>query len=118
MFWKVEPEQFDNTLKVNTIGPYYMSAAFLPLLERWKHSPGGSKFVPQIVMTSSMNGWTKDLATCGRSFPYLFSKSALGQFTSALAHELLPLGIRVNGIAPGWFISEVSLSTCVTFKFF
>ncbi|CCM04770.1 uncharacterized protein FIBRA_06961 [Fibroporia radiculosa] len=31
----------------------------------------------------------------------MYSKSAIGHATSSLAHELLPLGIRVNGIAPG-----------------
>ena len=60
----------------------------------------GKKFVPQVIITSSMNGWTKDPATSGGSFPYLYSKSAIGHATGTLAHELLPLGIRVNGIAP------------------
>lgn len=38
-----------------------MSIAFLPLLEKWKNAdePAAKKFVPQIIMTSSMNGWTK-----------------------------------------------------------
>lgn len=31
----------------------------------------------------------------------MFSKAAIGQATATLANELLPLGIRVNGIAPG-----------------
>ena len=59
-------------------------------------------------MTSSMNGWTKDPATSGFCFPYLFSKSAIGHATGTLAHELLPLGIRVNGIAPGLFLTEMA----------
>ncbi|KAJ6462509.1 hypothetical protein C8R45DRAFT_1178184 [Mycena sanguinolenta] len=33
----------------------------------------------------------------------VFSKSALGHATASLAQELLPLGIRVNGVAPGLF---------------
>lgn len=107
-YWKVQPEQFDNVIRTNAVGAYYLSAAFLPLLEKWKSSSGGTRFVPQIVMTSSMNGWTKDAETAGRSFPYLFSKSAIGHFTSTLAHDLVPLGIRVNGIAPGWFITEMT----------
>lgn len=86
--------------------------AFLPLLEKWKEggytAAGGRKFAPQVVMTSSMNGWTKDPATSGFTFPYMYSKSAIGHATSTLAHELLPLGIRVNGIAPGLFITEMS----------
>ena len=50
----------------------------------------------------------QDPATGGYSFPYLFSKSALGHATASLAHELLPLGIRVNGIAPGFFVTEMT----------
>ncbi|KXN92122.1 Gluconate 5-dehydrogenase [Leucoagaricus sp. SymC.cos] len=50
----------------------------------------------------------KDLATSGLSFPYSFSKSAIGVGTASLAHELLPLGIRVNGIAPGLFPTEMA----------
>ena len=38
----------------------------------------------------------------------MFSKSAIGHATASLAHELLPLGIRVNGIAPGLFITEMT----------
>lgn len=39
----------------------------------------------------------------------MFSKAAIGQATSTLARELLPLGIRVNGIAPGLFVSGMSV---------
>ncbi|KAJ8693635.1 hypothetical protein PTI98_008615 [Pleurotus ostreatus] len=110
-FDPVTQDIFDDTLRVNAVGAYWMSLAFLPLLEKWKVSDDAvaRKFVPQIIMTSSMNGWTKDSATSGVSYPYLFSKSAIGHFTSTLAHELLPLGIRVNGIAPGLFPSEMSI---------
>ncbi len=61
LFDAVDPESFDNTLRTNAVGPYWMSLAFLPLLEKWKHAdvPAARKFVPQIVMTSSMNGWSK-----------------------------------------------------------
>ena len=38
----------------------------------------------------------------------MYSKSAIGHATASLAHELLPLGIRVNGIAPGLFPSDMS----------
>ncbi|KAI0726536.1 NAD-P-binding protein [Fomitopsis betulina] len=101
-FDTVSEEQFGNSLQTNAVGPYWLTFAFLPLLEKWKAYEGGSRrFVPQIVMTSSMNGWTKDINTAGRSYPYMFSKAAIGQATATLANELLPLGIRVNGIAPG-----------------
>lgn len=101
-FDPVSPSDFTDSLATNAVGPYWLTFAFLPLLEAWKDQEGelGKKFVPQVIMTSSMNGWTKDPATSGNSFPYLYSKSAIGHATGTLAHELLPLGIRVNGIAP------------------
>ncbi|KAL0578812.1 hypothetical protein V5O48_003179 [Marasmius crinis-equi] len=94
-FDNIKEQDFNNVLNTNA----------------WKNSTEevAKKFVPQVIMTSSMNGWTKDSATSGRSYPYLFSKSAIGHATSSLAHELLPLGIRVNGIAPGLFATEMSM---------
>ncbi|KAI3615373.1 short-chain dehydrogenase [Moniliophthora roreri] len=105
-FDSFEQEDFNNILNTNAVGHYWMTFAFLPLLEKWKNSeePATKKFVPQVIMTSSMNGWTKASA---RSYPYMFSKSAIGHATATLAHELLPLGIRVNGIAPGLFPTEM-----------
>ncbi|PFH48689.1 hypothetical protein AMATHDRAFT_5543 [Amanita thiersii Skay4041] len=115
LFDSVAESDFDHVIKTNAVGPYWLTFAFLPLLEKWKkageaegHDSATMRFVPQIIMTSSMNGWTKDAATGGFSYPYLYSKSAIGHATSSLAHELLPLGIRVNGIAPGLFPTEMS----------
>lgn len=105
-FDPVSQSDFTESLATNAVGPYWLTFAFLPLLEKWKEGELGKKFVPQVIMTSSMNGWTKDPATSGGSFSYLYSKSAIGHATGTLAHELLPLGIRVNGIAP---VSSYSL---------
>lgn len=58
-FDPIAQEDFVDSLNVNAVGPYWLTFAFLPLLEKWKNSEGGKKFVPQVVMTSSMNGWTK-----------------------------------------------------------
>lgn len=55
-----------------------------------------------------MNGWTKDPATGGHCYPYLLSKAAIGHLTSLLAHDFIPLGIRVNQIAPGWVVTGMS----------
>ncbi|KAJ7138139.1 NAD(P)-binding protein [Mycena epipterygia] len=112
-FDDVSQDDFADVLNTNAVGPYWLTFAFLPLLESWKNSdaPVAKKFAPQVIMTSSMNGWTKDPATSGFSYPYLFSKSALGHATASLAHELLPLGVRVNGIAPGLFATQVRVMT-------
>lgn len=37
-----------------------MTFAFLPLLDKWKaNGELAKKFVPQVVMASNVNGWTK-----------------------------------------------------------
>ncbi|KAI0717023.1 NAD-P-binding protein [Earliella scabrosa] len=108
IFDMVSEEDFDHNIHTNAVGPFFLTFAFLPLLEKWKESPGATRFAPQIVNTASMNAWTKDPATAGWSYPYMYSKAAIAQATQTLAHELLPLGIRVNGIAPGLFASAMS----------
>lgn len=39
---------------------------------------------------------------------YCSSKGAVSQLTRAMALDLGPKGIRVNAIAPGWFVTEMS----------
>lgn len=39
---------------------------------------------------------------------YCASKGAVAQLTRAMALDLGPLGIRVNALAPGWFVTELS----------
>jgi len=77
-----------------SIGPFFLSLAFLPLLEASKQAPYGDKFQPQIINTSSMNGWTKDPITSGRCWGYLASKAAIASLTPQLAHDFLPIGVR------------------------
>ncbi|GAA5973992.1 hypothetical protein JCM11641_008200 [Rhodosporidiobolus odoratus] len=108
-YGKLTDDDFHKVFSVNTIGPYFLSVAFLPLLTASKtKAPYGEKFQPQIINTSSMNGWTKDPATGGHGYPYLLSKGAIGHLTSLLAHDFLPIGVRVNQIAPGWFVTGMS----------
>ena len=56
----VPGESFGQAYATNAVGPYWLTFAFLPLLEKWKDFDGASRpFAPQIIMTSSINGWTK-----------------------------------------------------------
>jgi NAD(P)-dependent dehydrogenase (short-subunit alcohol dehydrogenase family) len=72
-FDPVSQDDFNNVLNTNAIGPYWLTFAFLPLLEAWKNSTesnhAAAKFVPQVIMTSSMNGWTKVHSFATASIP-------------------------------------------------
>ncbi|GAA6023871.1 hypothetical protein JCM11491_003300 [Sporobolomyces phaffii] len=109
-YLSITEQDFYTSFSVNTIGPYFLSAAFIPLLfaSKAKARYNNPNIQPQIINTSSMNGWTKARAGGGHSYPYLASKAAIAHLTSLLAHDFVPLGIRVNQIAPGWFVTGMS----------
>lgn len=82
-------ETFDRTIDVNVRGPFMMSKYSL---EHLKDSNSGRI----INMSSHWAFRGSDQATS-----YVVSKTALIGLTRALALELGPKGITVNGIAPG-----------------
>ena len=80
---------FDEHLAVNVRAPFFLIQAALPAL---RESP-----VRSVVNISSSSG---TLRRVGQSV-YGMTKAALDYLTQTLAGELAPLGVRVNGIAPG-----------------
>jgi len=49
--------------------------------------------------------------------PYAVSKGGLAMLTRALAVELTPFGIRVNGVAPGYFRTELTSALAADTEF-
>ncbi len=82
-------EAFDAVMKVHVGGAFAMSRAFLPQLEAAKGS---------ILFTASMASFLGVPDVIG----YSAAKAAYVGMVRALATELAPAGIRVNGVAPGW----------------
>lgn len=83
----IEEPAFDKTIEVNLKGPLVASRAFVA-----QASPGTS-----IVNIASVAG----LRAAPLQGVYGMTKAALISMTQTLAHELGPMGIRVNTIAPG-----------------
>ena len=98
-------EDWATTYKTNVSQLYFMTLAFLPLLEKaTEHLPGESGCV--INITSISGQVLKSQA----HFSYNASKAAANQVTKLLASEISNNGIkvRVNAIAPGVFPSEMT----------
>ncbi len=83
----IDAEDFQRLYAVNVVGPYQMTRAAAPALQK----QGGS-----VVMISSMSGITG----IGSSNAYVASKGALNTMTLALARALAP-SVRVNAVCPG-----------------
>lgn len=89
----LDPEDWQQILAVNLVGPFLCTRAARTLLEA---GDGGD-----VVMTSSVAG----LIGMGSSVAYCASKAGLNNLVVTLARALGPK-IRVNGIAPGFIDGE------------
>ncbi|GFF81734.1 rhamnolipids biosynthesis 3-oxoacyl-[acyl-carrier-protein] reductase [Aspergillus udagawae] len=89
----------------NVWSHHFLTAALLPLLVKGaKAAPGHSSVVLNVA---SVAGLTKTHSQ--GQFAYSSSKAALIHLTREWAHTFMPLGVRVNCIAPGVFPNEISL---------
>ena len=93
-FSEITPEEWQRVLNVNVIGQALVTAAVLP------------------TMTAQGEGAIVNMSsgTPFKGVPFLLhyvaSKGAINAMTKALAKELGPTGIRVNGVAPGFTMSD------------
>lgn len=87
--WEIDPEDWEETFRVNVTGTYRCCRAFLPMMIE---AGSGS-----IVVIGSMTG-KRPLVN---RTPYAASKMALVGMVRTLAAELGPHGLRVNLISPG-----------------
>ena len=85
-------QRWEKMRGANLDAAYYVSAHALPLLE---HSSAAS-----IVNISSTATWHGNWGT------YCIAKAGVEGLTRAFAAEGATLGIRVNGVSPGWVETE------------
>ncbi len=100
-FFDLEPEQFQTVLSLNLTGTVIPTQVFLkPMVAQGKGS---------IINFSSMASFRPMTRVCG----YAAAKAGISNFTAFMATECAKKfgeGIRVNAIAPGFFITEQNRS--------
>lgn len=92
-----EPEMFAQMVNTDLIGLFYMTRAAAPHMLR---SGGGS-----IINLSSIFG---NLGSENRTAGYFAAKGGVNQLTRLLAVEWGDRNLRVNAIAPNFFVSEMT----------
>ena len=105
--WNTPMEDFNQALIVNVTGMFYTAVAFLPLLaatNRLNPAPS-TKPRPQIIATSSIGGFNRQPLA---GFAYSASKAAVNHLVKSMATVFGRYDIRVNSIAPGLYLSEMS----------
>jgi len=90
-----DPEMFDKVLDVNVSGGMRVSTAARPLLAKTK---GAIVFIASVM---TVFGGPKQPA-------YSSSKGAVRNLTMSLAAAYAADGIRVNAVAPGWIVTNLS----------
>jgi gluconate 5-dehydrogenase len=89
-------EQWRALLAVNLDAPFYVARAVIPGMK----ARGRGKIINICSLASELGRPT--------IVPYAVSKGGIQMLTRALAVELAPHGIQVNGIAPGFFATAMN----------
>ncbi len=92
----ITPEIFETTLRTNTLGPWLVTQAFVPLLQKSREAR---------VINVSSGGGQLDGGADGWAPAYCVSKTALNGVTVQLAAALPK--VAVNCVCPGWVRTEM-----------
>ena len=99
---------WDRALDLNLKAPFYLTRAFLPLLEAAATTDDPAR----VINIGSIDGLrVPELPT----YSYSASKAGVHQLTRVLARELGPRHITVNAVAPGPFESKMMAATLAEF---
>ncbi|CCF50391.1 hypothetical protein NDA11_005062 [Ustilago hordei] len=102
------PDDWDKLFRVNVYATYFLSLAFLPLLQ--KGTEACKAWSSTIITTGSISGLAKQSQ---KHVSYNASKAAVHHVTEMLAFEvgaITTAKIRINAVAPGTFVSQMTAS--------
>ena len=107
---------WDQVFAINTHSLWFATMTLLPLLAAGNAAPpknrtdAYAKWTASVINITSISGLVKIAQS---HYAYNASKAAANSLTKMLAHELnfrSQLGVRVNAIAPGMFVTEMTTS--------
>ena len=96
-FEKITPEIWDRHIAVNLSGPFYLSQAAVADMKLRRRGA-----IVNISTVSAYRGGD-------RQVHYIASKGGLSSLTTALAHEIVETGIRVNAILCGGVATDINI---------
>ena len=99
---------WDKVLDLNLKSPFFLTRAFLPLLEEAATADDPAR----VVNVGSIDGLHVPPM---HTYSYSSSKAALHHLTRVLARELGPRHVTVNAVAPGPFESKMMAATLDAF---
>lgn len=103
-------EEWGSLFAINTSSIYFVTIAFLDLLDKGSKDIGKKGFSSSVINITSISGLIK---LAQRHFCYNSSKAAGSHLTRMLSTEfaLKGINVRVNAIAPGVYESEMTYDT-------
>jgi 3-oxoacyl-[acyl-carrier protein] reductase len=101
-FLEIEPEEWERVIRTDLTAAYHTSRAALPsMIER------GSGAIVNVASRLGQMGIPRTAA-------YSAAKAGLIGLTRALAREFAPHGVRINAVAPGFTVTEMTADLAET----
>lgn len=97
-YMMIDETDWDYVMETNLKGPWLMSKLYTERVVANGQKSGNIINISSITDTRTIKG----------QFPYAVSKGGLTRMTEVLALEAARYGIRVNALAPGYILTDVS----------
>jgi NAD(P)-dependent dehydrogenase (short-subunit alcohol dehydrogenase family) len=97
-YMMIDEDDWDFVMETNLKGPWLMAKFYTERVVANRQKSGNIVNISSITDTRTIKG----------QFPYAVSKGALTRMTEVLALEAAKYGIRVNALAPGYILTDVS----------